>query len=109
LSGVRNSWLILARKLRLVLACAFELSALVLDFIEQPHVFDGNCRLVRKRRNQFDLLVSEGADFVMPDGQDDSRCCERLGRARTHRRLLLPLRLKPMLLPPRRYSQSVTV
>ena len=33
-------------ELRLVLACLRELAALVLDFVEQPHVLDGDHRLV---------------------------------------------------------------
>src|SRR6516225_148456 len=40
LSGVRSSWPIL-EELRFVLARLFELPAFVLDFVEQPDVFDG--------------------------------------------------------------------
>ena len=36
------------RELRLVLACDLKLPALVLDFIEEPHVFVCNRCLVRK-------------------------------------------------------------
>src|SRR4029453_6729167 len=46
-------------ELRLVLARLFELTALVLDFIEQSHVLDGDRRLVGEGREQLDLLVGE--------------------------------------------------
>jgi hypothetical protein len=35
-----------SEELRLVLARQLELAALVLDFVEQPHVLDGDRRLV---------------------------------------------------------------
>src|SRR6516164_855995 len=47
------------QKLRLVLARDLKLSALVLDFVEQAHVLDGDRSLVGKGRNQLDLTVSE--------------------------------------------------
>jgi class 3 adenylate cyclase len=37
-------------ELRLVLACQLELTVLILDFVEQPHVLDGNRRLVGEGR-----------------------------------------------------------
>src|SRR5262249_48907857 len=46
-------------ELRLVLARFLELAALVLDFVEQPHVFDRDRRLVGKSRYQLDLLFGE--------------------------------------------------
>ena len=46
-------------ELRLVLARLGELAALVLDFVEQPHVLDRDHRLVGERRDQLDLLVGE--------------------------------------------------
>ena len=46
-------------ELRLVLARLRELPALVLDFVEQPHVLDRDHRLVGKGRDQLDLLVGE--------------------------------------------------
>src|SRR5215472_9799204 len=49
----------IGEELRLVLARLFKLSALVLDFIEQSHVLDGDRRLVCKRRDQLDLLIGE--------------------------------------------------
>jgi hypothetical protein len=58
LSGVRSSAHI-GKELRLVLARLFKLPALVLDFIEKSHIFDRDRSLVRERRDQFDLLVSE--------------------------------------------------
>src|SRR5689334_14029619 len=48
-------------ELRLVLARFFKLPALVLDFIEQPHVFDGDHGLVGECRGQFDLSFSKGS------------------------------------------------
>jgi len=46
-------------KLRLVPVRQFELAALVLDFVEQPHVLDRDHRLVGEGFDQFDLLVSK--------------------------------------------------
>src|SRR5262249_5180385 len=48
-------------ELRLVLARLGKLAALVLNFVEQPHVLDRDACLVGKRRRQLDLLVGEGA------------------------------------------------
>ena len=55
-------------ELRLVLACLGELAALVLYFIEQSHVFDGDGRLVGERLDQFDLLVGEKCQLGPSDG-----------------------------------------
>src|SRR5262249_51991106 len=49
----------ISKELRFVLACLFKLPALVLDFVEQPHVLDGNHGLVSKSFNQLDLLRRE--------------------------------------------------
>ena len=46
-------------ELRLVLARLRELAALVLDFVEQPHVLDRDHRLVGEGGDQLDLLVGE--------------------------------------------------
>ena len=46
-------------ELRLVLARLRKLAALVLDFVEQPHVLDRDHRLVGEGRDQLDLLVGE--------------------------------------------------
>ena len=43
-----------------MLACLRKLAALILDFIEQPHVLDRNHRLIGKGRDQLDLLLREG-------------------------------------------------
>src|SRR6516225_48795 len=59
LSGVRSSWAHAGEELRLVLAGFLELPALVLDFLEQPHVLDGDGGLVRERTDQFDLLLGK--------------------------------------------------
>ena len=47
------------KKLRLVLARNFKLAALVLDFVEQADIFDGDHCLVGEGREQFDLPVCE--------------------------------------------------
>ena len=49
----------IGEELRLVLARLGELAALVLDFVEQPHVLDRDHRLVGEGRDQLDLLVGE--------------------------------------------------
>ena len=36
-----------------------ELPALVLDFVEQPDIFDGDRRLIGERGSKLDLLVAE--------------------------------------------------
>src|SRR4030095_16635530 len=46
-------------ELRLALARLRQLPALVLDFIEQSHVLDGDHRLIGEGRNQLNLLGSE--------------------------------------------------
>ena len=46
-------------ELRLALARLRQLLALVLDFVEQPHVLDRDHRLVGEGRDQLDLLVGE--------------------------------------------------
>src|SRR5262249_12614343 len=53
----------IGQELRLVLARLFKLPALVLDFVEQAHVLDGDCGLVGEGRDQFDLLVGEWLHF----------------------------------------------
>ena len=47
------------QKLRLVLARFCKLPALVMDFVEQPHVLDRDHRLVGEGGDQLDLLVGE--------------------------------------------------
>src|SRR5215472_2866248 len=51
----------IGEELRLVLACLLKLAALVLDFVEQPHVLDRDRSLVGEGRDQLDLLVSESS------------------------------------------------
>src|SRR6516225_8111055 len=46
-------------ELGLMLARLRELAALVLDFVEQPHIFDCDHGLVGKSLDQLDLLVGE--------------------------------------------------
>src|SRR5262249_2207556 len=64
-------------ELRLVLARLLQLTVLVLDFVEQPHVLDGDHRLVSEGRKQLDLLVSEGRDLRLPQPY----CAERYALA----------------------------
>jgi hypothetical protein len=42
----------------------------LLQFFEQPHIFDGDHRLGRKRFQQRHLLVSEGLDLFAPNGDN---------------------------------------
>src|SRR5262249_29879237 len=49
----------IGKKLRFVLARLFKLPTLVLDFIEQPHVLDGDHRLVGEGGGQLNLLRGE--------------------------------------------------
>ena len=56
-----------------MLARLFKLAALVLDFVEQPDVLDGDCCLVGKGRNQLDLLVGERLYFRARQGQHTDR------------------------------------
>src|SRR6516164_8335104 len=51
----------IGEKLRLVLARFFQLSALVLDFVKQSNVLDGDRALVGEGRDQLDLLISESS------------------------------------------------
>src|SRR5262249_21523054 len=60
-------------ELRLVLARQLQLAVLVLDFIEQAHILDGNHRLVGEGCEQLDLLVSEWRDLRLPQ----TYCAER--------------------------------
>jgi hypothetical protein len=60
----------IGEELRLVLARLFELSALVLDFVKQPHILDRNRGLVGKCRDQFYLLVGEWLYFRPRQTQD---------------------------------------
>ena len=62
-------------ELRLVLASQLQLPALVLDFVEQPHVLDLDRRLVREGRDQLDLLVGERLNGVARQDQHASRSC----------------------------------
>jgi hypothetical protein len=52
-----------------VLARLFKLPALVLDFIEQPHILDGDHRLVGERFNQLNLLWREWSRRGAPQNQ----------------------------------------
>src|ERR1700747_477642 len=46
-------------KLRLVLACDLKLPALVLNFVKQPHILNGDDRLIGKGFKQLNLLWRE--------------------------------------------------
>src|SRR6266542_2686797 len=64
-------------ELRLVPARLGKLTALVLDLLEQPHVLDGDNRLVSKRNGQFDLFVSEGSYHHATQYDDTDRVSSR--------------------------------
>src|SRR4029077_6735249 len=64
----------IGEELRLVLACDLKLPALVLDFIEQPHVLDCAPRLVGEGLDKPDLLSGEWPDAPSHQGEyTDSR------------------------------------
>src|SRR5262249_39479077 len=63
--GIKRSSQLMAHagdELRFVLACLLELPVLVLNFVEQPHVLDGDYRLVSEGLGQLDLLGAERLD-----------------------------------------------
>ena len=49
---------------RLMLQGLAQFCVALLDFLEQPHVFDGDHRLVGEGFKQFDLPVGERTDFI---------------------------------------------
>src|ERR1700730_1576168 len=61
------------QKLRLMLAGLCKLAALVLDFVEQPHVLDGDHGLVGEGLDQLDLLGGERADLRTEQHDDPDR------------------------------------
>jgi len=75
----------IGEELRFVLARLFKLPALVLDFIEQPHILNGDRGLIGKGHDQFDLLVGEWLYFRARQGEHanwdalaqhwDAECC----------------------------------
>src|SRR6516165_11782536 len=60
-------------KLRFVLARLRELAALVLDFIEQTHVLDGDHRLVGEGGGKLDLPVVERSNRAAHQYDDADR------------------------------------
>jgi hypothetical protein len=52
----------IGEELRLVFARLLDLAALFLDFLEQPHVLDGNHGLVGEGRGKLNLLFGERAN-----------------------------------------------
>ena len=60
LSGVRSSWLMLERNCDLCWLAISQLTALFLNFVEQPHVLDRDRRLIGEGADQLDLLFGEG-------------------------------------------------
>ena len=54
----------IGEELRFVLARLGELPALVLDFVEQPHILNRDHRLVGEGLHQLDLLVGEWSHFL---------------------------------------------
>jgi len=53
----------IGEELRLVLARLSKLAALILDFVKQPHVLDGDHCLIGEGRSQPDLFVSEWSNY----------------------------------------------
>src|SRR5262249_45946897 len=47
-----------------------KLAGALLNFLEQPHVLNGNHRLVGEGLDQLDLLGSEGLDYIPPDNNN---------------------------------------
>ena len=62
LSGVRQLVAHAGEELRLALARLRELPAFILDFVEQPDVFDGDAGLVCEGGRKVDLLIRERLD-----------------------------------------------
>src|SRR6516225_5556232 len=63
----------IGEELRLVLAGLFKLSALVLDFVEEPYVLDRNRSLVGKGCDQLDLLFGERPHLGTAQGKSTDR------------------------------------
>ena len=61
LSGVRSSWLMLETNCDLFSLANCELTVLVLNFVEQPHVLDRDHRLIGENGDQLDLPLGEWA------------------------------------------------
>src|SRR4029453_10712672 len=60
-------------KLRFVTVSGLELLVLVLDFLEQAHVLDGDDRLIGKGFQKSDLLIGEGSDLGAANTNDPQR------------------------------------
>ena len=101
LSGVRSSWLMLETNCDLFSLAICELSVLVLDFVEQPHVLDGDHRLVGEGRDQLDLLVGERPHFRASQCQDTDR-----GPLAQHRDTEHRAKATAASAPPARYIQG---
>src|SRR5262245_46463979 len=56
-----------------MLARDFELAALVVDFVKQAHILDGNASLVGKGRCEFDLLLCERTHFGTSQDHNSNR------------------------------------
>jgi len=63
----------LGEKLRFALARLRQLPALILDFIEQPHVLDCDHCLVGEGGEQLDLLIGKGLHRATSQGDDADR------------------------------------
>jgi hypothetical protein len=76
LSGVRSSWLMLARNCDLCLL-ATSSWALVLDLVEQPHVLDRDDSLVGEGRGQLDLPSLNGRTSSAAGSPDRAAFAQR--------------------------------
>ena len=83
-SGVRSSWLMLARKL-LFARLALELSALRLELPEQPRVLDGQRGLAGEGLQQVHDLVRERSHRLPPHGKNAEDALLRQERYRQDR------------------------
>ena len=86
-------------ELRLVLACLGELPALVLDFVEQPHVLDRDHRLVGEVVSSSICLSVNGCTRSANNEYTDRAPSRRSGTPRT-------VRKPPNAVAPRLYSGS---
>src|SRR5262252_1018216 len=55
---------------RLLFQRLAELAVTILQFLEQPNVFDSDNCLVSESRHEFDLFVSKGPDLLPPHSDD---------------------------------------
>src|SRR5258708_11923281 len=83
-------------ELGLALARLRQLTAFILDFVEQPHVLDGDRRLVGESLDQRDLFVGKRLNFVAPQSyKTDQNSLAKQRHAKQGPVLAEPLRFEP--------------